>query len=123
MELFEGGAGWSQGAVHPDRRSIDSAATRKSLMEDKRTTVLFSACTVFKGSEADGFMVGAAGKAAGLAGNAFLLGGIWGVAAIPCLCPACLAGPSMLVGAGLCAKADEILSGKGRAVFKNLAGK
>ncbi len=30
----------------------------------------------------------------------FFLGGIWGIAAIPCLCPACLIGPVAVVGRG-----------------------
>lgn len=32
--------------------------------------------------------------------NYFFLGGVWGIAAIPCLCPACLAGPAAVIGRG-----------------------
>jgi hypothetical protein len=30
----------------------------------------------------------------------FFLGGLWGLAAIPCLCPACLIGPAVVAGRG-----------------------
>lgn len=33
--------------------------------------------------------------------NFFFLGGVWGIAAIPCLCGACLAGPAAVVGRGV----------------------
>lgn len=31
----------------------------------------------------------------------FLIAGTWGAAAIPCLCPACLAGPAAFFGRGI----------------------
>ena len=40
--------------------------------------------------------------------NYFFLGGIWGLAAIPCLCPACLAGPAAVIGRGVIEKVDVL---------------
>ncbi len=37
-------------------------------------------------------------------GNFLFLGAIWGVAAIPCLCPACVAGPAVVIGRGIIEK-------------------
>ncbi|MEM2137661.1 MAG: hypothetical protein QW568_01075 [Candidatus Anstonellaceae archaeon] len=31
----------------------------------------------------------------------FFLGGLWGLAAIPCVCPACLVGPAAVAGRGV----------------------
>ena len=40
--------------------------------------------------------------------NYFFLGGIWGLAAIPCLCPACLTGPAVVIGRGVIEKVDAL---------------